>query len=209
MINTWRGKAIAFSMLVLCTGITSVQARAQTTQARAEDQRTLEEWFSDPSNLSTSGCDSATWNIMREAMRAATQRRELPPSTIDDDLARSDQAFQCYQKASDAKLEMEKALASVNRDTKKRIASFGDYNQVDAKIDPFAISLIDSDATKISLFFDEIMTLDTAIDMARQAADMYARNADETKYHNVVERYNALANSLANVRLAQGSSFPI
>ena len=51
--------------------------------------------------------------------------------------------------------------------------------------------------------------LQDIIGFAELASRKYLDHAEQARYRNLVERYNALANSLANVRLAQGSSFPI
>ena len=59
------------------------------------------------------------------------------------------------------------------------------------------------------LLFNEYYGASTAALLAATAQNTYFSHADETRYRNLVDRYNALANSLAKVQLAQGSSFPI
>jgi hypothetical protein len=59
------------------------------------------------------------------------------------------------------------------------------------------------------LLFNDYYGASTTALLAATAQNTYFSHADDIRYRNLVDRYNALANSLANVRLAQGSSFPI
>jgi hypothetical protein len=119
---------------------------------------------------------------------------------------RAEQIDKCAEKADKERNRLIQIVNRLNNDNRKEIASLANYG---ANVPPLVLSNIDSNNTKISLFLDRYMTQQIVYEYAHNASQMYMNHADETRYRNLVERYNALANSLANVRLAQGSSFAI
>jgi hypothetical protein len=200
---------ITFLAIALLLMGLPVFAQTLSAQKRTEDVKTLDEFFNDREHLSLSGCSESTWDLIHQAVRVSIQGQELPPSSVDGDLARSEQTDKCFHIAYDAKIDLMKSLNKFNRANKNEIISLGDYTHPDINAVPLVISNIDSNNTKISLFFDWFATLQSVIDFAKQSSEMYFNHAEQTRYRNLVERYNALANSLANVHLAQGSSYPI
>ena len=93
----------------------------------------------------------------------------------------------------------------------KEITALGEarYSHPDAAAGAKAILNIETNTGKHTMFLDWYMTQESVLTFADEASHMYMNHADETRYRNLVERYNTLANSLTNVRLAQGSNFPI
>lgn len=205
--------AAAFGVLILGTAIaiefgTPTHAKAKIPYA--DDRKVSDEFFNNPENFSASNCDRGTWDLMHQAAQYIYSDN-LPPSNIDDDLARARQIDQCAEKADKQRNQLILSLGKLSIDNRKEIEALGEsrYSRPDAEAGARALLNIESTTTKQSLFLDWYMTQESILTLADNASRMFRNHAAETRYRNLVERYNALANSLANVRLAQGSSFPI
>ena len=187
----------------------SIPAHAQSQTLSASDLKSIDDFFNSSENFSSSDCDRETWNMMHQAARTMYSS-DLPPSNVHDDIVRAEQIRKCELKADKAAMNLMLNIGRLNQSNKKEIATLENlYSNPDAQASVRAISDIESNTTKHILFLDWYLTQRTISQFADSASRMYSQHADDTKYKNLVERYNALTDSLANVRLAQGSSFPI
>jgi|HubBroStandDraft_4_1064222.scaffolds.fasta_scaffold07721_5 hypothetical protein len=167
----------------------------------------MDEFFQDSDKAALSGCDATTWTVIHLAVRAAIQEQELPPSSIDNDSAWNNQIQQC--------------LNTVKDKSRSNQVEFYKSLQNPEVADIFKTTVPGAEAAKAlaeNIFkkqreYRELLykggVLQDIIGFAELASRKYLDHAEQARYRNLVERYNALANSLANVRLAQGSSFPI
>jgi hypothetical protein len=216
-MNRINGNTMISRILILCAALAiqfsaPIRTGAQTPsgQAGAEDLKTVDDFFNNPDNLSLSNCDKATWNLVHQAARTV-YTHNLPPSSIDDDLTRVEQIDKCAEKADKERNNLIQILNQLNQKNMKEIAALGEtrYSHPDAEANARALFNIESNTSKHDMFLDWYMTQQIVYVFAHNASQMYMNQAYETRYRNLVERYNALANSLANVRLAQGYSFAI
>jgi hypothetical protein len=196
-------------ILILCASIvasmgTPAQAGAQALSS--DYQRNTDEFFNDPNNFLLSNCDKPTWNIVHQAAYAA-YAKNLPQSSAEDDVARASQINKCIEKADQVRRELILDLAKLVHDNGKKIAALG--SGAGTEINVLTYLDLTSNATQQTNSLESYMTQDTILTFEENAERLYMDHAGETRYRSLVERYNALANSLANVRLAEGSRFPI
>jgi hypothetical protein len=215
-MNRINGNAMASRILILCAALAiqfsaAICTKAQTPMTpalRVEALKTMDDFFNDLHNLALSGCDQPTWTVIYQTKRTEMQG-ELSPSSFDDDMSRVDQIMRCFHTASDKELAMFKELFHGLGEDGKGLAIFGDPSAPDTSaIRPMALNILANWRKNISLLQDYV-NLQQIVSFAEEASQTYLDHASEARYRNLVARYNALANSLANVRLAQGSSFAI
>jgi hypothetical protein len=196
-------KAISVAIVI----VFALSVAAQTT--KQNDLKTLNEFFNDPYKQKLSGCDLSTWESMHRAIEAGLTSSPLnSDSQTDFETAR--QISQCEdivsQKHDEAFLDLHKAI----RKTPDEINS-GDifrYSKDPTLAAKLSMGILGDEDGNLTLL-SEYNDLGIMYALTLNAKASYINHAQELKYRALVERYNALANSLANVRLAQGSSFPI
>ncbi len=173
------------SLLIIVVVLIASSAFAQipTVSERAADLKTISTFFTDSNNLSLSGCDREAWELIYKAAQMNMQTEEVSLSSARDDGARADKVTDCFRVASEKERQTYQSLY-------KRLQ--------DRNNDDLNVVLLRDDGTLNSIKI-----------FAEQAYKLYSGRAEETRYRNLVERYDALVNSLARVRLAEGSSFPI
>ncbi len=163
-----------------------------SAQARAESLKTLDEFFNDPNNLTLSGCDSATWAAVRLAEQTAIQEQELPSSSADNDLARNNQIQQCFNIVTDKWRSNEVEFYNRLHAQAKELTDIYKNTVPGPEAAKALAENISSKHREYSDLLDKNGSLQDILSFTTQASRMYVNHADQTRYNNLVERYNAL-----------------
>ena len=183
-------------------------ANAQTTSQT--DAKTIDEFFTDQSKLALSGCDSSTWEAIHAAIRSDLGVQPLPESTPKADYNEVDQLTQCLlivnRKKNQAFLDFRQSITKTSDEIASGdIMRYAQNSQLAGEL-TFKVLKDGRTNTDFLMTYGDLTSIESSI---REAEATYISHAEKTRYNKLVEKYNSLANSLTNVRLAQGSSFSI
>jgi hypothetical protein len=193
-------------LLMVATAVLfSTVAFAQT---QTQDVKDTDDFFSDPHFQVLNGCDRPTLEAINTAVRANLQLQELPPASVEADTDRGLQIGTCYQTVTQKRTQVFNELLDGITKTSKEVDSDDAFRYArDPKLAASLALQVSDDGTKNSGLLFAYNHLVLLGNFALEAMTSYYNHASDTRYRNLAARYNALANSAANVRLAQGSTF--
>lgn len=206
-------KVIALSILMLTAAFAIVDETvpifAKPDPQRDDFPEETDNLFNNSHLQVFSGCDQQAWEDIHQAVRADLPgAKELPRYSQDEDITRMNRIFKCVQTVTEKQEQSYKELASqfIGMDA-RALKVMSDPSNPSAAMG-LAIQVI-GDRKKNSELLDNFVTLGIIKSDAELAHNAYSSQADETRYRDIVGRYNALVAMLANARLAQGYSFPV
>ena len=185
-----------------------LKAQTQVTpQIQLEDLKVIDAFFDNAHHLTFSGCEQSAWRAMHQAVRADIQRQELPPSSVENDIAQDDEIILCSQKIHRKEIQAYTDLNTALRKDKGQSEVMA--NPTDAKAAVMLALTVDGDRDKMPILLEAYNTLGIMKSFAEEASRTYLNHADGTRYRNLVTHYNALVDVLATVRLAPGYRLPV
>lgn len=175
-------KFMLFAVVIL----TAVPAFAQRTGTQ-DAVKVMDGFFNRFQNFS--GCESSAWNAIRVAALARLQKQDLPPATVEDDVAKASAIVACYGTLVHKAIQVAHDLSSSVKDLKTQ--SFDSMNPPSkSALLPFQI--VDDVETKVLPLLGDYENLEKLESFALNAEMDYEEHAESTRYRNLAARYNAL-----------------
>jgi hypothetical protein len=174
-----------FTLFVIVI-LTAVPALAQRT-ATQDAVKVMDGFFNGFQNFS--GCDSPAWNAIHVAALARLQKQDLPPATVEDDVAKASAIVGCYSTLVHKVIQVAHDLSNSIKDLKTE--SFESMNPP-SKSATLPFQIVDNVETKLLPMFGNYENLEKLESFALNAEMDYEQHAESTRYRNLAARYNAL-----------------
>jgi hypothetical protein len=175
-------KFMLFAVVIL----TAVPAFAQRTGTQ-DAVKVMDGFFNRFQNFS--GCESSAWNAIHVAALARLQKQDLPPATVEDDVAKALAIVACYGTLVHKAIQVAHDLSSSVKDLKTQ--SFDSMNPP-SKSAMLPFQIVDDVETKVLPLLGDYENLEKLESFALNAEMDYEEHAGSTRYRNLAARYNAL-----------------
>jgi hypothetical protein len=173
-------------MLFVIVILTAAPAFAQKTGTQ-DAVKVMDGFFNGIQNFS--GCDSSAWNAIHVAALARLQKQDLPPATVEDDVAKASAIVACYGTLVHKAIQVAHELSNSIKDLKTE--SFDSMNPP-SKSATLPFEIVDNVETKLLPLFGDYENLEKLEGFALNAEMDYEEHAESTRYRNLAARYNAL-----------------
>lgn len=171
-----------------------VRASQQTVRSQQDELKELDEFFDNQYLLRFSGCDQAVWTAIHQAVRADLLGQTLPEPAVGDDKKLVDSIAHCYQSIADKARQANKELADSLIKSRRN-------NRDAEKYGNLLFVFVNEDVERNLRLLDHYITLNTMEAFAIEAMKSYESHADDTRYRNLVARYNALVDATKTAHL--------